>query len=65
MENALIFKQILLTNSLRTCMKVSLENLYLNIKGLKAGLDIRLFEKKIQSTLPRRAECWKVSREGD
>lgn len=32
-------------------------------KGLKAGLDTRIFQKK--STLPRRAECWKVSREED
>ena len=31
MGNALIFKQILPTNSLRKCVEISLENLYLDI----------------------------------
>ena len=31
METALIFKQILSTNSLRKCMEISLENLYVDI----------------------------------
>ena len=30
-ENTLIFYQILLTDSLRKCMKTSLENLYVDI----------------------------------
>ena len=30
-ETALIFKQILSTNSLRKCMEISLENLYVDI----------------------------------
>ena len=35
MENALIFKKILPTNnSLRKCMEISFENLYVDIKGL-------------------------------
>ena len=32
---ALIFYQILSTHSLRKCMKISLENLYVDILGLK------------------------------
>ena len=35
MENALIFKKILPTNSLRKCMEISFENLYVDIKGLR------------------------------
>ena len=36
MENALIFKKILPTNSLmRICMEISFENLYVDIKGLR------------------------------
>ena len=31
MENALIVKQILPTNSLRKCVEISVENLYLDI----------------------------------
>ena len=31
MENALIFKQILSTNSFKKCMEISLENLYLDV----------------------------------
>ena len=33
MEKAFIYKQILLTNSLRKCMEISLENLDLDIIG--------------------------------
>ena len=33
MENAVIFEQILPTNSLRKCMEISLENLYLDLKS--------------------------------
>ena len=32
MKNALIFKQILTTNSLRKCIKMGLESLYLDTK---------------------------------
>ena len=32
MKNALIFKQILTTNSLRKCIKMDLESLYLDTK---------------------------------
>ena len=31
MENALIFEQILSTNSERKCMEISLENLYVDL----------------------------------
>ena len=34
MKNALIFKKILPTNSLRKCMEISFEHLYVDIKGL-------------------------------
>ena len=37
MGNVLIFKQILLTNSLRKCMEISLENLYLDIEALRVN----------------------------
>ena len=35
MGNALISKQVLSTNSSRKCMKISLENLYLDIVALR------------------------------
>ena len=38
MKNTLIFKKILLTNSLRKCMEISFEHLYLDIKGLSQVL---------------------------
>ena len=34
MENTLIFKKILPTNSLRKCVEISFENLYVDSKGL-------------------------------
>jgi len=34
MKNAVIFKKILPTNSLRKCMEISFENLNVDIKGL-------------------------------
>ena len=37
MGNVLIFKQILPTNSLRKCMEISLENLYLDIGALRVN----------------------------
>ena len=43
MENALIFKQILPTNSLKKCMEISLENL---------DLDKRHFQSQVVSYRP-------------
>ena len=37
MGNVLIFKQILPTNSVRKCMEISLENLYLDIGALRVN----------------------------
>ena len=32
-ENALIFEQILATNSVRKCMEISLENLFVDVRA--------------------------------
>ena len=49
MENALIFYQILSTNSLRKCMETSLRNLYVDIgaEGLSPFYPNTAQEKKI------------------
>ena len=52
MENALIFKQILPTNSLRKCMVISLENLYVDIGAQRVKRSLRVsssapFEDKL------------------
>ena len=43
MEKALIYKQILLTSSLRKCMELSLENVYLRMQsgGVVSALDLQ------------------------
>ena len=52
MENALIFKQILPTNSIRKCMVISLENLYVDIGAQRVKRSLRVsssdpFEDKL------------------
>ena len=55
---ALIFYQILSTHSLRKYIKISLENLYVDIMGLKGlNTNSKVYFRKITGLLTAKNEC--------
>ena len=57
-KNALIFKIILSTNPLRKCMKISLENLYVDIGADRIKGNVSAYERKPVVLLSLARSLW-------